>query len=147
MGHHDDCDHECHQGDERSDRSQTARRRQRRVAAAPAPCSGQRANSSSPYRPTSEEPSQLLGQFLRRGVSLAWLFLQALQANGLQVARNIGVEPSGAGGLIMDDVVKQHADIAAEGPFAGKQLEEDDAQRIHVRAAVRLVRFALGLFR
>ena len=40
----------------------------------------------------------------------------------------------------------EHPGVAAEGEFAGEELEQDDAERIHVAAAVGGVGFALGLF-
>ena len=92
-----------------------------------------------------EEPPKLVGKFVCSLVALTWVLFQALQPDRLQVALDIGVQLPRAGRFVVDHLVNQHPRVAAKREFARQQLKQDDAQRIHVAAAVGGVGFAVGL--
>ena len=90
--------------------------------------------------------AELAGQFAGRGVSPVGFLFQALQADRLQVAGYAGVELAWAGRLVLDHLHQQHPQVAAERQLAAEHLEEHHPQRVHVRAPIGRVAFALGLF-
>ena len=49
------------------------------------------------------------------------------------------------GRVVVDNLVHQHVHAAAKRHFSGQHLKQDDAQRVDIRAAVRVVRSALSL--
>jgi len=93
-----------------------------------------------------EEPPQLVGEHLGRGVPFRRVLLQAPQADRLQVAGAVGRQPARRGrwvvGHLPQRVQLRHA--AERGP-AGEQLVEDRAERVHVGRRPDLGHPAAGL--
>ena len=62
------------------------------------------------------EPVGEVGGECPRGlIPSAGVFFQAFQADGLQVAGNVGVELAGAGRLVLEDLYNQHPWLTVEG--------------------------------
>ena len=91
--------------------------------------------------------AQVGGQIARRGVTPPRLLCQRLQADRLQIARNAIVELAQALRLVVENLVQQHPEVAAEGELAGEQFVEDDTEAVHVAAAVDLARLTGRLLR
>ena len=85
-------------------------------------------------------PDALMGATLGTAcaifVSPVRFFPQALQTDCLQVARDVAVELPGTRGVFVDDLVQEHADVAAEGFLAGEQLEQHNPHRVDIRPPV-----------
>ena len=81
----------------------------------------------------------------RRRVAPPRLLGHRLEADRLQVARDVVVERRGRPRLVVQHLVQQHPRRAAERQLAGQQLVEDHAEAVDVGAAVDLVRLAAGL--
>ena len=66
------------------------------------------------------------------------------------VSKSRGTLPLSLRGLdrfLVDHLVDQHPHVTSKRKFPCEQLEQDHAQRVDIGSAVRLVGFALGLFR
>ena len=80
-----------------------------------------------------QEAAQVHGQLPRIGVALMGLFLQALQADRLQVARDFRLEPRGGdGGLTGDQHDRLQRRRAMERRPAGELVVQDRAQGVDV---------------
>jgi len=51
------------------------------------------------------------------------IFLQALERNGLQIARHLRIDLPWTGRFFIKNAHDEHAGFAPEGRFAGQQLE------------------------
>ena len=123
------------------------RRGDQPVAAAPAHQLSQRTDPAGPDRLTGQEAAQVLAQVECAGVAFPRLLVQAMEANGDQVARHPGLEPARGEGLLTeqpaDDV---HRRGPVEGRPASQQFVQDRAQCIDVRGRADLPQPAIGLF-
>ena len=75
------------------------------------------------------------------------VFFQAAETNRFQVDRNMIVQPSRTGWLVIQDLVNQHAGVATKRQLTGQHLEHDHAQRIDIRAGTGQMRLPHRLFR
>ncbi len=82
---------------------------------------------------------------MRRRVTARRGLGHRLEADRLQVARNLVVELARRPRLVVQHLEQQHLSVAAERPLPGQQLVEDDPQAVDVGPAVGLVRFAARL--
>ena len=64
---------------------------------------------------------QFIGQLARRAEPFTRVLLQALQADRLQVARHAAVQLPRAGRLLVEQLMDQHLDVAAERLLAGRE--------------------------
>src|SRR5207302_5064666 len=128
-------------------RGQAAGQGERGVAPAPAPQAFGPADGPGLDGLALEEAAQVVGQGAGRGVAPGRLLGQGLEADGLQVARDLVVEPTRRPRLFLEDLPDHHGLRAAEGALAAEQLVEDDAEVVDVAAAVHLVAAAGRLFR
>ena len=69
-------------------------RGQHRVAFAPEPELFQRGNRARFDGFMIEKTPEIVGKFLRGAITPAWLFLQTLQADGLQIHRHARIQPT-----------------------------------------------------
>ena len=84
-------------------------------------------------RLAGQEPPQVVGQLLGRGVAPRRLLGEALQADRLQVARDPRLEPRRRHHLLVDDLPEGlHDRRGLEGGPAGEHLVEDRSQRVDV---------------
>ena len=84
-------------------------------------------------RPALQPGAQVVGQGLGRRVAAARVLLQALQADRLQVARDLRVDPGrGLGTLLLHRSQGVDHAVAAEGRLAGQQRVEHGAQAVDV---------------
>ncbi len=77
--------------------------------------------------------SQIVGQFLSRGIALAGLLVQAFQTDGFQIARRARLQSSGRHRFIarhLNEGFQRRRPL--ERRPAREQFVEDGAQRIHV---------------
>ena len=82
---------------------------------------------------TAQEPPQFVGQFLRGGVALFRLFLEALQADRFEVARDAVVQNTGCHGFRVPDLEQRFLHgLGQERRSAGEQIVENGAQRVDV---------------
>ena len=85
------------------------------------------------YRRAGQEAAQVVGQGAALGVAPGGTFFQALQADRLQVARHLRLQPAGRHRLLGDDL---HRGVQRRGRLerrpAGQQLVEDGAQGVDV---------------
>ena len=65
-----------------------------------------------------------------------------LEANGLEVARDIVFEPPRRPGVVFENLQQQQPLVPLERPFAGEHLVKDHAQAVDVAAGVDVVRLA-----
>ena len=81
-----------------------------------------------------EEPLQVGGQLTGRRVPPRWVLLQALQADGLDVARHLGVQPRG-GHRILGNQQQHHlgSSLRAKRRLARQQLVQHRPQRVNVQ--------------
>ncbi len=120
--------------------------RPRRIPLAPAPRPFHAAHRPGPDRLPALEAPQILRQCRRRRITLAWLFLEALQANRLQVARRLGLQPAHR-----DRILGQHLRQCVEyvrrleRRTPGQAFVEDRAESINVRCRTDLFALAAGL--
>ena len=77
------------------------------VAPAPSPGTLRRADGSGLDGLTPEESLQVVGQGVSVGVALAGLFLKAFQADRLEIARELGLEPFWRHGLLEADLLER----------------------------------------
>ena len=96
-------------------------------------------------RLAGEEAAQVVGQLAGGRVAAGRRLGHRLQADRLQVARDLVVEPARRPRLVLQHLQQEHAAVAAERPLAGEQLVEDDAEAVDVAAGVDRVRLAAGL--
>ena len=136
------------QGDDRQHRDDPDRRGCRLPGMTPGPLEEA---AERPY-PTREdrlsplESTQVLGQAQRRGIPLAGCLIETFQADGLQVARDVGPEASrwhDLGGR--DQLEGLDRRLAQERRAAGQGVVQDRAQGIGVGGRADLLRTALGL--
>ena len=98
-------------------------------------------------RPATKIPPQLVGHGLGGRIPPCRRFLKTFQADRLQISWNATIESARAGRLVLNNLLEQHADASAKRRVSRKQFEEDDAKRVHVRTAIRIVAGARGLLR
>ena len=98
-------------------------RRLRRLAFAPSPSTLETADRPGQDRLTAEEASQIVRQVPRREVAAARVFLQALEADRLQVAGHEAIERTGTRRLMLEDLLQEHPHAAAKRQLAGQQLD------------------------
>ena len=95
--------------------------RLRRVAPAPAPTPPQRTQRPGSNRLAFLKAAQVVSQGLGRGVALARVLLEALQADGFQVPLHLRVEGPGRHGLALQHVPQRiHRRVRAERRSAGE---------------------------
>ena len=127
--------------DGHAEQQQHAHPKQRRAGrVSPRPLPGALAGGRRPGqdRLAVQEAAQVVGQGSRGCVAVGRLLLQALQADRLQVARHLGLEPPRRHRLIRAHLfqsVEQRRPL--EGRPAGQQLVEDRAQGVDVGGAGR----------
>ena len=120
------------QADQDEDRHH--QRRPRRVPPAPPPGALQRADPPRLDRPPLHEPPHVLDQCPRVGVPPPRIFVQALQADRLQVARHLRVQPRGRHRLLGDHLpLRLRGRLSPERRPPGEHLVEDGAERVDVR--------------
>ena len=91
-------------------------------------------------------PLQVVGQRRRRDVAPGRVFIEAFQADGLQVRRDLGDEAGGEYDLVIDDLADGlDRGFPLERRPPGEQLVEDRPQRIHVRGRTHVPGVAAGL--
>ena len=86
------------------------------------------------------DPAKLGEQLVRALVALLVLLFQALQDERAEVLRDLGVERPRVGrrlALLLDGDAERRLALERQPP--GQHLEEDDAQRVDVRARVGLL--------
>ncbi len=133
-------------GDQARHHQGAERRRRHRVPPTPSGQATDRPRPACPDRLVVEEPGQVRRQFGRRRVPPPGLLLQALQADRLQVPRDLGVEPRGRHGLLCDHLpLRLGRGLSAKRRPARQQLVQDRPQRIHVRGRPDRVHLAPGL--
>jgi hypothetical protein len=140
---------------EPGDRAEAAHQRQqqqgqqpRHLGVAPAPAVDPLDPPDRPGldRHPVEEALQVAGQGLGAGVALVPLLLQALQADGLQVARQVRVQPRRRHRLLGQHLHQGvELRVGAEGGPAGEQLVQDRPQSPHVGRGAGLSPPAGGL--
>ena len=113
---------------------------QRPASTAP-PEPGGRAHGPRLHRHAEEVSPQVVGQGRGGRVAVAGLPGDGLPADGLQVAGDGAVVPSGRGRLLVADLRHQRAGAAAERHGAGQQLVQDDPQAVDVAAGIDPVGF------
>ena len=129
----------------RGARARTPTRARRRAAGSPPPglrrhqC---RSRSIRPIGPCADRLAaqvapQVVGQLLRRGVAAGGRLGHRLQADRLQVARDLVVELPRRARLVLEDLEDQHPPVAPERALAGQQLVEDDARGCRCRCGRR----------
>ncbi len=113
------------QGNERPGRN--------RVTPAPPPQSAEEPHRPSPDWLVVQEPTQVPGKFLGRRVPLPRLFLQALQADRLQVAWRARLEVAGRNGGPADDLEQRGNPVRSQERWPpGQHFVQDHAERIDV---------------
>ena len=131
---------------EHQDRRQRVQGRQRRVTTAPAPGPFGRRGSPRQDRLARLESAEVLDQGGDGGVAPGRLLLEALQHDGLEVARQAGDQPRRRhrlGGLDQLEGLDNRRPL--ERRPSGQQLVEDRPERVGVRGAAYLARLPLGL--
>ena len=114
---------------------------------APAPGSFRAADGAGLDGMAGEPAAEVGGEGGGGLVAAGGVFLQALQADRLDIAGQARVQFSQGGRLFGKNLHDQHLTLAAERQFAGQQAEQDHAQRVHVAAAVGVMRLAASLLR
>ena len=95
-----------------------------------------------------QEPLQIVGQFLGRGVAALRLGGHRFQDNRFQVARDGVVDLSRRGRIAVDNLMHQEMPIVALERWPEcQQFVQCDSQRIDVRAMVQHLAVPLSLFR
>ena len=93
-----------------------------------------RPDGACAYRLTTQEAREVIGQFPCGGIAAARLLLQTLQAKGLQVCGNAGLESADGNGIegfhLLDDRMRR---LAEKRRAAGEQFVKNRADGIHVR--------------
>ena len=139
-------DNSTHAHDERG--SQRAERRGKfRIARTPAPQLFRRAYGTRADRFVAEEPAQLVRQFGGGLKTLGRFFLQALQADRLQIDRDARIEQLRRDRIralhLRQDLMER---LCLERRPAREHLIENRAERIHVARRAERAGFAGGLF-
>ena len=81
-----------------------------------------------------------------RGIAFLGVFLQAFQADRLQVGMNLGIERSGTPRLLFDDLAQDlHRTVGLERSLTREQGVEDRAQAVDIGGGGDLVAQPLGL--
>ena len=106
------------------------------VAPAPAPEPFDPADRACADRLAAQEAPQVVGQLPRGGIAPGGRLGHRLQADRLQVARDLVVELPRRPRLVLEDLEDQHPAVAPERPLAGQQLVEDDAEAVDIAAGV-----------
>ena len=119
--------------------------RRDRVAAAPVPEPLGPADRPRADRLAVQEAPQVVGELLRGRIAAGGRLGHRLQADRLQVARDLVVELARRPRLVLEDLEDQHPPVAAERAFAGQQLVEDDARAVDIAPGVDPVRLAARL--
>ena len=81
--------------DDEEEERNTAQYRERGFATAPSPNALRTRERSRMNRLVAEEALKFVGELLRGAVTARWFFLQTLQANGFEIARNTRIEEPG----------------------------------------------------
>ena len=129
--------HRQRRGNDRSahqrQRDAAGQRRDRRIT--PAPAHGPLGASDRPGqdRLAREKPPQILGQSRRAGVSLLRLLGQTLQANRLQVARNLGHQATTAAPALASGPAPRCRARSGRGKAAGPSRPRRESRRAHRR--------------
>ena len=124
-----------HPGEPGGDRQQEQPRERgrQRVAAAPHPGAGRRSDRPRGDRLARQPAREVIGQGLGAGVAPLGLLFQALQADDLQVARDLRVALRRRLGRTCADLVEDlDVSTAGVGGLAGQQGVQDCAQAIDV---------------
>ena len=121
---------------EPQDRDHQDRRRQARLdRPAPGPLPGPPRGPDRPRhdRPARQETAQVIRQRLGRRVTPVRLLLQALQADGLQVARDVALEPARRHRLLRHHLLERGQRRGPlEGRPAGEHLVQERAQAVDI---------------
>ena len=101
-----------------------------------------RADRPGADRLAGEIAPQVVGELPRGGVAAGGGLGHRLEADRLQVARDLVVEVARRPGLVLEHLEEEHPPVAAERALAGQQLVEDDAEAVDVAAGVDPPRLA-----
>jgi len=130
-----------HHGDQQADKHGLAW-----PAPGPFPGSFQGSGRSGQDGSAVEPALEVVGQGRGAAVAFSWYFLQALQADGLQVPIHPRIVHTGRCRLALDDLQQRfQRQIGLEGRPPRQQLVEDGAQAVDVRRRSQLLA-TLGLF-
>ncbi len=88
-----------------------------------------------------KERLHVVGELLRRLVALARVLLERLEADGLDLLRELRLDPRGRRRVVVQDpVVELDGRLPHEGETARDELVHDHAEGVDVRAAVHILR-------
>jgi hypothetical protein len=105
------------------------------VAARPAVGAFGGADGAGPDRFAGPETAQILGEVPGGGVAPPGGFLQALQADGDQVARQPGPQPRGGQGLFAEQLGDRFRwGVGVKGRPAGQHLVQDRSKSVNVHS-------------
>jgi hypothetical protein len=97
---------------------------------------------------TGQEPAQVVRQGGSREVAAVGLLVEAFEADGLQVSRQVVAQPRGGDRLGPQHLAEQiTAIVPLERRAAGEQLVQDGPQRVDIDGRAQLADLARGLFR
>ena len=102
------------------------------------------------YRMPGEEPPEIAGQIRRRRVPPIAFLRQCAADDRLEVSVQRRVERTQPRRLVFDDAARKFGKrrrVAAEGKRVGEQSEQEDAERVDVRACVDPARTRQSLAR
>src|SRR3989442_9959053 len=134
--------------DENEKEDKTAERGEGGLAPTPALCPGERTHRSSEDGLPVEIAAELIGEFLHGGVPPGRLFLQALEADRLQVARQLGIQHPRGDRFRVCNAQQCFVDSGAEERRAPPEaFVEYGAQRVDVRGRTDLLFSAPPQFR
>jgi hypothetical protein len=112
---------------------------QRRFAFGPAHGPFWRADRSCLGRFAAQKASEFIRELLRRGIATRWLLFEALQADGLQIARQSGHEHPGRNSFRVQHRVQRGWDCSRhERRTTGKEVEKKRSQRINISGSSNL---------
>jgi choline dehydrogenase-like flavoprotein len=94
-----------------------------------------------------QEAVQVVGQGGGGGIAAARLLAHRLQADVLQVTRQLGIESPRPARLFFQHLQQQQPALAREGADAGEHLVEHDAEAVDVGAGIDAAAVAPGLLR
>ena len=131
-------------------RQAQARRQKRagqgRVPPGPAPAAAQGADRPGADRLAADEAGQVVGQLLSTRITLARELLQALEADGFQVARHVQIEPNRRHRFLEQDLLQRcESRVGLEGRPPGQALVEDRPQGVYVGGRTDHAGVSLGL--
>ncbi|HVC92132.1 MAG TPA: hypothetical protein VND64_00500 [Pirellulales bacterium] len=97
-------------------------------------------------RIAAQKPPQVVTEIRRREVAPPRFLGHRLQANRLQIARDLVVQRARRARFVVEHLVQQHSTAAAERKLAAQQLVQHHPQAVDVTAAIDARVIAGGLF-